>query len=177
MRYLHGESLKFNDLPEDNGLLPSRSCQQEADMTDKISGENIEDSDVFRAARERAGGYAEDPARLDRLVDRATRKARARQGKLSEVRDSLMAMLRLLRAWASGRYRDVPWNSLLSIIAAVIYFVMPTDLVPDFVLGWGFVDDAALLAWILGSVRVDLDDFIAWEVERAEPPDGVLRRE
>ncbi len=143
-------------------------------MPERISGENIEDSAAYREARERASGYAEDPARLDRLVDRATRKARSRRGKLGEVWDSLMAMLRLLRAWSGGRYRDIPWSSLLSIIATVVYFVTPTDLVPDFLLGWGFVDDAALLAWILSSVRSDLDDFVAWEADQADVSDPSL---
>ena len=88
-----------------------------------------------------------------------------------------MAMLRLLRAWSGGRYRDIPWSSLVSIIATVVYFVTPADLVPDFLLGWGFVDDAALLAWVLGSVRSDLDDFLAWEAAQSdvyvdsEPPE------
>ncbi len=137
-------------------------------MSKGISGEKIEDSAAYREARERAGGYAEDPERLERLVERATRKARSRRGKLADVWDSLMAMLRLLRAWSGGSYRDIPWSSLLSIIATVVYFVTPTDLVPDFLLGWGFVDDAALFAWVLTSVRSDLDDFMAWEAEQAD---------
>ncbi len=140
-------------------------------MPDRISGENIEDSAAYREARERARDYAQDPARLERLVDRAARKAKTRRSRLADVWDSLMAMLRLLRAWAGGRYRDIPWSSLLSIIATVVYFVTPTDLVPDFLLGWGFVDDAALLAWVLSSVRSDLDDFIAWEAEQIDPAD------
>ncbi len=142
-------------------------------MSEPISGEKVEGSATYREARERASGYAEDPARLNRLIDRATRKARSRRGRLAEVWDSLMAMLRLLRAWAGGRYRDIPWSSLLSIIATVVYFVTPTDLVPDFLLGWGFIDDAALLAWILSSVRADLDDFIAWEADQADQADQV----
>ena len=74
-----------------------------------------------------------------------------------------MACLRLLRAYASGRYKNIPWASLLSIIAAVVYFVMPTDLIPDFLLGFGYIDDAALLSWIFTAVSSDVQNFLDWE--------------
>ena len=139
-------------------------------MSKRVTGDEVEDSRAYRKARESAAEYADDKAKLDDLVGRASRKARARRGKLGEVRDSLAAMLRLLRAWGNGRYRDIPWSSLVSIIATVVYFVTPTDLIPDFLLGWGYIDDVALLTWVLGSVRADLDDFIAWETDQADPP-------
>jgi uncharacterized membrane protein YkvA (DUF1232 family) len=40
---------------------------------------------------------------------------------------------------------------------------MPVDLIPDFLLGFGFIDDAALIGWILGSVKSDIERFIDWE--------------
>jgi uncharacterized membrane protein YkvA (DUF1232 family) len=49
----------------------------------------------------------------------------------------------------------------------VVYFVMPVDLIPDFIAGLGFVDDAALLARTMKSVKSDIDDFKTWE-ERQE---------
>ena len=100
---------------------------------------------------------------LNDLLDEASQKAASTRGRLAEVWDSLMACLRLLRAYASGRYRDIPWASLLSIIAAVTYFVMPVDLIPDFFLAFGFVDDAALIVWIMNAVKSDLDSFLEWE--------------
>jgi len=129
----------------------------------KISGENVEESSTYQSAKSRASGYANDPERLNDLLDKATSKARTRRGPLSQVWDSLMACLRLLRAYAAGSYRDIPWSSLLSIIAAVIYFVMPLDLIPDFILSFGFIDDAALFAWILSSLKADIEQFLEWE--------------
>ena len=74
-----------------------------------------------------------------------------------------MACFRLLRAYAKGSYREIPWQSLLIIIASVIYFVMPLDAIPDFLVGLGYVDDAALLGWTIKSVSSDIDDFTTWE--------------
>ena len=135
-------------------------------MRKKISGEKVEKSSSFKAAKNKASDYANDPDKLNDLLDRASRKADTKKGPLSEVWDSLMACLRLLRAYATGQYKDLPWKSLLSIIAAIIYFVMPVDLIPDFIIGLGFIDDAALLGWIINSVKSDIESFIEWETTK-----------
>lgn len=38
------------------------------------------------------------------------------------------------------------------LFAALAYFVMPFDAIPDFIAGFGFTDDAAVLAMALGLV-------------------------
>ena len=139
-------------------------------MSKKVSGEKVEASSSFRSAKNRASEYANDADKLNDLLDEASQKADSKRGRLTEVWDSLMACLRLLRAYATGQYKDIPWVSLLSIIAAVIYFVMPVDLIPDFILTLGFVDDAALIGWIISSVKNDLDNFLQWE--RIHPTPG-----
>jgi uncharacterized membrane protein YkvA (DUF1232 family) len=145
-------------------------------MRKKISGEKVEASSSFRKARNRASAYAKDADMLNDLLDEASQKAASTRGRLAEVWDSLMACLRLLRAYATGQYRDIPWVSLLSIIVAVIYFVMPVDLIPDFILPFGFVDDAALIGWIISSVKSDIDSFLQWErthpTPRQDPDDS-----
>lgn len=132
-------------------------------MRKKIDGKNVAGSSAYQSAKSKASEYAKDPDKLNDLLDKAARKAKSSKGPLTEVWNLLMACLRLLGAYATGRYKDIPWGSLLSIIATVIYFVMPLDLIPDFLLGFGFIDDAALIGWILGSVKSDLDRFIEWE--------------
>jgi len=132
-------------------------------MRRKISGQQVEQSSFFRSARDKALDYARNPTKLFALLDRATRKAVAAKVPLAEIRESLQASIRLLRAYAKGQYRDIPWESLVSIIASIVYFVMPLDLIPDFILAFGLIDDAALLGWILSSVIKDIDRFVEWE--------------
>lgn len=40
-----------------------------------------------------------------------------------------------------------------SILAALAYFVVPTDLIPDFIAGFGYSDDAAVLYGVLKLVH------------------------
>lgn len=141
-------------------------------MRNRISGENVEKSSSFKSAQDAAVEYAKNPKKLNELLDRALKKAHSSKGRLAEVWESLLASFRLLRAYATGRYRDIPWASLVSIVAAVIYFVMPLDLIPDFILALGLIDDAALLGWILTSLKTDIDNFIEWEQARAADDDN-----
>jgi uncharacterized membrane protein YkvA (DUF1232 family) len=46
-----------------------------------------------------------------------------------------------------------PMRAKLTLIAALAYFVSPFDLVPDMILGLGFLDDASVLAAALAAVR------------------------
>ena len=125
--------------------------------------EKTKSSAAFKRAKSRAEDYAKDPNKLNDLIDKAIKKAASKKGALVVVWSQLMACMRLIRAYANGSYRKIPWPSLLTIIAAVIYFVMPIDLVPDFIVGFGLLDDAALLGWAVKHFGTDIDAFIAWE--------------
>ena len=78
------------------------------------------------------------------------------------------AMLRLIRAYYRGDYRQVPMPTLLLIIATIIYIVNPLDLIPDWIPGLGFLDDAFILAFAVHRTRQSLDDFMAWETASSE---------
>lgn len=82
------------------------------------------------------------------------------------------ALVRLLRAYAAGRYRDVAIEDLLLILAGFVYFVSPLDLIPDVVAGVGLLDDVAVLGFVLRSLPDVIGRFRAWE-ERQGPAEGI----
>ncbi len=43
-----------------------------------------------------------------------------------------------------------------TLLAALAYFVLPLDFVPDFILGLGFTDDVSVLLAALGAVRANV---------------------
>lgn len=46
-----------------------------------------------------------------------------------------------------------PRHVQVLLLGALAYFVIPTDMIPDFIAGLGFTDDAAVLAAVIGTVR------------------------
>ena len=124
-----------------------------------------------RFAHTRARRLVESPKKLLRVTEKARRKqesARTARG-LKRVVGELRTMLRLVRAWAKGEYSGVSKANLVLIVGAVVYFLMPTDLIPDFIAGLGFVDDAAVIAWVVGTVSDELAKFSAWREADEEP--------
>lgn len=47
------------------------------------------------------------------------------------------------------------------IIGSLLYFVLPTDIVPDFILAFGWLDDAAVAAFIWNALRTEIGDYIS----------------
>ena len=72
-------------------------------------------------------------------------------------------MLRLIRAYFRGEYRNLSQDGLLTIIAAVSYLVDPFDLIPDEIPFLGFLDDATVIGFAITRTRQVLDDFMIWE--------------
>ena len=106
------------------------------------------------------------PEKMLGLATKAGSLAANNVASLARVSDSLKTALRLLQRYAAGEYRDVSKQSLALLVASLIYLVMPVDVLPDFILGLGLTDDAALLAWTLRSIMDDLERFTIWEASQ-----------
>lgn len=82
---------------------------------------------------------------------------------LGAVWDDLRATLRLLVAWVDRSYHEISWGSVAILVAALVYFVTPVDVIPDALGAIGFVDDVAVITTAVETVRGELDRFRAWE--------------
>jgi uncharacterized membrane protein YkvA (DUF1232 family) len=58
----------------------------------------------------------------------------------------------LLTAYFTAVDPRTPQRVRVTLFAALAYFVMPADLIPDIVIGLGFTDDAAVLAAALKTL-------------------------
>lgn len=92
---------------------------------------------------------------------------------LSRFADDFGWVFKMLKDYLSGKYKIVPWRTIALLVGAVSYALSPLDLIPDFlpVLGWS--DDALLLAAVLGSVRVDIEEYRKWKSEQDCSPASV----
>ncbi len=120
----------------------------------------------FNAALRTATSTVVRPSRLLALLPRLALKLKdSNFSKLNTTvaKDRFFVFGRLIKAYALGRYREVPWKTLLLIVAAVVYFINPLDLVPDVVPLTGLTDDFAILVWVYSTVSDEIDKFLLWE--------------
>ncbi|MEN6541575.1 YkvA family protein [Parvibaculum sp.] len=59
-------------------------------------------------------------------------------------------------AWFCTRDPETPLRVKATLLAALAYFVLPTDIIPDFIAGFGFTDDATVLMAAVGLVSSHL---------------------
>ncbi|MYB18342.1 MAG: DUF1232 domain-containing protein [Holophagales bacterium] len=114
-------------------------------------------------ARNRAAEIVRSPDKLREMVAEAREKADSAGGAtspLSGVIEDLKTMFDLLRAVARGDYR-LRKETLILIAGAVLYFVIPIDVIPDFIPVAGFIDDAAVIAWVVKTCKTEIDLFRA----------------
>lgn len=110
-----------------------------------------------------AGEVVRNPRQLLTLLTAAERRLDGLQaGRLTPLKADLQTLLRLLRAYGEGDYRDVSGKNLALAGLGLAYLVSPLDLLPDFIPG-GFADDAAVVGFILKQFRAELVKFDAWE--------------
>jgi uncharacterized membrane protein YkvA (DUF1232 family) len=123
----------------------------------------------FANALRKAAGMAGKPARLLVLFSKLALKLKTidwKNVKASDVKERFLLLGRLIKAYASGEYRNIPWKSLLLVLAAVIYFINPIDLLPDLVPFVGLTDDFAILVWLYNTVNIEIDKFLVWEQQQ-----------
>lgn len=51
------------------------------------------------------------------------------------------------------------------IISALIYLINPMDVVPDFLLGVGFLDDLSVFTYLIAKIKKELDKYEEWSLK------------
>lgn len=77
--------------------------------------------------------------------------------------DYLKLISRMVSNTVSGNYSETPWQTLVMIVAGLLYFIAPLDALPDFIPVVGLIDDATILIWLGKCFREDLDNYKSWE--------------
>ena len=120
----------------------------------------------FNKSESRASQIIKDKEKTKKTLDQALRKASANKTDLAGIWDQLQSLFSLVRDYLNGSYKDIPKKSIIAILAGIIYFLSPIDMFPDFILGFGLVDDMFIIGLVIKQVTKDLEKYQAWKVEQ-----------
>jgi uncharacterized membrane protein YkvA (DUF1232 family) len=93
--------------------------------------------------------------------------AESKDNKFKQLLDVALTLVRLVRRYVSGDYREVSNNTIVSGVAVLLYVLSPIDLVPDFIPVLGFLDDLSLISWFVGKFQDEIIKFRDWEATNA----------
>ncbi len=122
----------------------------------------------FKTATRKAGKYAGGGLAILELLREALTKAKDVAGNENKgvgqvLLDKVTTLSRMVKAYFTGEYRIIPWGSIVKIIAVLIYFISPIDVIPDILPFIGLTDDLALTMWLFSSLKEDFENFEIWE--------------
>lgn len=103
-----------------------------------------------------AGQLTELVEQLQRVMQNATRA-------LEDCAADLQTMGSMVTDYANGRYKEIPKETIVAVVAAIVYVVSPIDLIPDAIPVVGYADDAALVSFVLSHVHKDIKSYRNWK--------------
>lgn len=74
-----------------------------------------------------------------------------------------MVMIELVKDYATGRYREVPYWAMGATALALFYVLSPIDVIPDVIVGAGFLDDAVVVSFALKLIEKELTRYKQWK--------------
>lgn len=128
----------------------------------------LSENKFYQKAKTKAEHIIGDRNKMNNLVSASKDKLNAinfEDSKINRLAVNLRVIVRMIKAYADGSYRDIPWKSLLAMVAGVIYFLMPLDLMPDFIPITGLLDDFTIIMLVTGAFHQDIEAFLYWEEE------------
>jgi uncharacterized membrane protein YkvA (DUF1232 family) len=84
---------------------------------------------------------------------------------LGDSYQKLKLLWQLTLDYVKGNYRQISKNSMVKVISALIYFLIPLDFVPDFIFGLGLVDDVSVILWVYSSLDEEIAQYKEWRNE------------
>ena len=130
-------------------------------------------SKVFFKLLEKASIVVTKNRKVSKVAAKAIEKV-MKTGSITVLGISIVKQLRLLSMmtyyYGKGMYRNVTQKSIVIIIAVLLYFLMPLDLMPDFIPFLGYLDDITLIGWLFSTLGKEIIQFEDWyeEFKKAE---------
>ncbi|WP_194774250.1 YkvA family protein [Pararhodonellum marinum] len=118
--------------------------------------------------QEKVEAIRSSESKLKNLLERVKVKliALGQNPTIQQVRGQLDICIRMVKAHSKGEYKGISNRSLGLLVLALVYFISPVDLIPDFIPVIGYVDDLSVILAVFKSVQTDIEKFLEWERTR-----------
>ena len=130
-----------------------------SNIEDKLN--QIEKS--FKSSEKEAEVLIKDKQKTTNTVNEAMEKASKYKNQLEKVWEYLQLFFSIVKDYINGNYKEIPIKTIISIVASLLYLISPIDLIPDFILGVGLIDDVFVIGLVISGVKFDLDKYKDWK--------------
>lgn len=101
------------------------------------------------------------PEKIDKLLIKAEELCSKLPGDVAALK-YIPEFLSLLNNYVAGKYKDISVTSVIAVVAVIIYFVSPFDIIPDILPVVGYFDEAYVIGLCLNTISDELEKFLIW---------------
>jgi uncharacterized membrane protein YkvA (DUF1232 family) len=121
------------------------------------------DEQIEKEFDKRSKNVTEDD--VSNVLEKEKAILRKAHGPLAKFADKIKLFFSIIKDYANGTYKEIPWTTIAAIIGTLLYIFSPIDIIPDFLLPFGLMDDAAVVAVCLKAINNDLEKYKEWKSE------------
>lgn len=99
----------------------------------------------------------------DELKNKILEAAKINAAFMVKFGPKIFLIFQMLKDYLSGEYKEIRDSTLNSSAFAVMYFLNPFDLIPDFLPVIGYLDDILILNIVWENVQKELIKYAAWK--------------
>ncbi len=103
--------------------------------------------------------------RLNKVIHESTATTN-KMDLFKKISRELGLAMGLVMDYSKGNYRDIKKKDIILIVAGFLYLLNPADIIPDFVLFFGFFDDLSVLTYIVKKLDKELEKYDHWKNSR-----------
>lgn len=74
----------------------------------------------------------------------------------------IFCLASLVRNYIINEYRDISKGCIVIVVCSLLYFLNPFDIIPDTFLGIGYLDDIAIVTFVLNTIDAELIEYKKW---------------
>lgn len=141
----------------------SDECDDEKAQKLKKVAEMI--AERFMEYKQKAIELLKNAEKLEDLLVRVDEKFKSIP-KVGEKLAYIPELALMIRSYIIGEYDDITAVEIVAIVAALIYFVSPIDIIPDVIHGVGFLDDAVVAGIVVNWCDEDIKKYMEWRKNR-----------
>ena len=106
---------------------------------------------------------SKDVSKVDKLVVQASQSLKSFPI-LGRYAEDITLMLCLVKDSIRGNYTELPVGTMIGITSALVYFISPINVIPDFIPVVGQIDDAAVILWAINNFHSDIVKYKEWMI-------------
>lgn len=117
--------------------------------------------EVYQASCANAKNVLNNPDQVAEVLKKLEKKLKEVPSLGNELA-YLPKMGLMTNSYVKKEYLNVSTGSILAALGAVLYFVNPFDIIPDFIPVIGLLDDITIVGLALNVAKKEIDEYMEW---------------